>query len=1337
MRTNLYFCKCLLVLFILTAVFPKNIAYTSDFTVGEQSVKSDSWQFTVLSTGVAPDYLVDFCWKPFDNYGILIGSRAIKDAVAYRYSDNTDVFNEVYSAPDERLLSIDWNSTGDYAFVTSVSTAGGSNNVYVYDGITFTTVFSKPFITFYDVAFHPFENYALFVGTEYGSGVIYEYDGIELKKITIPFSVAPLNAVSWVYDGRYALIGGFGIILSYNRTGFTVISTVAVNWQDIDHHPHSVDALLVGFFDGGGGGVVQKYDGLSLIPVGTSANNLYGVCWKPSGSFALITGDGGCIFEYNGTGMNRLYLPLTTNLRKMDYLFPNTTNMRYCYPVITGSNGTVLKYRQNDADINAGAAEDYKTDAPNDFGNALELFLPHAFNGFLDTHDASDWYKFNVTIGDLIFINLSVPYSADYNIRLYDENHNIKAISAHTGLGVCENITFIADSTGGWRAEIYTQFGSGSYDVNFVSVCFTNVSVVLHAPNGFEKWTGGTYHEISWYITGGLPPYRIMIAYSVDFIHWLEITNISSYSEGYDTFKWQVPYENSTSVKVRINVTDKQLITSTDISDYNFTIDSTPPFVDCVSPSDYGVDVDLNAPLIITFSEPMNTTSCEISFEITPDPGGWHWSWDKNNITMTGLHNLFEPGETYFCKITKSAKDSSEPGNYMLSEFEWKFTTLHANISVVVEYPNGFENFTVNTTQTIRWYAEGGYGELHIKLQYSTAGKDGKYSVIADELPNTGEYNWLIPDIPTSYNCFLKVTATDTLGRECSDISDTNFTIYHPVKPPDNPPEVIVFLPTGGETLLNNSKYTIKWFATDDYELPPKPITIFLQTIEEDTTQQIIAANIQNRGYYDWYLNTTSEICYINISCVDTSGQVGFDKSEKFEIIDPTADALPEVHLVQPCGGEELYGDEIYAIKWVATDDKPLPDYPIEIFYTSNNGRSWKDIAIGIQNTGVFYWQVPNVNAECYVKVLCRDITGKASVAVSNSTFKIVMRTLERIEINPGRIDYIHIKQKQQFIAKGFDSRGNEIKYLDFKWSLSDTKIGTITDDGLLITGTTEISGFVYVTANYGGKSVRATAMVNVSALIVNIEYVEIIPDSAFIEVDETLELFAQAYTADGKTVGGVFYNWSVVPDIGVINPRYEQFVTFTSTRVGKCIVEVTAYHMGVEKYGYATVYVGIYDTEPPQIRITSTKIIRLDAENKFVITTRITDDMGIVGAYLCYRADEKSAFLKMPMQLVSGNSTDGTWKYEFTIPSGWNKIFYYVNATDGINYNETLIQMIEVPAEKIRVEEEKCILCLYLPVILCAAVISIAAAILVYLYYTTRVKKVRKVRKKSRKKHT
>ncbi|MCK5559153.1 MAG: Ig-like domain-containing protein, partial [Thermoplasmata archaeon] len=129
------------------------------------------------------------------------------------------------------------------------------------------------------------------------------------------------------------------------------------------------------------------------------------------------------------------------------------------------------------------------------------------------------------------------------------------------------------------------------------------------------------------------------------------------------------------------------------------TIDFTPPKISATMPVNGTIGITLNANVVVTFSEAMDTNS--IAFTCTPNPGGWAAIWSGGNSIVTYTHDLFTSFTNYTFHIT-AAKDLA--GNDLIAGTipnPWPFKTKDAlSPSIISTFPqNGSAN--VATTSNI------------------------------------------------------------------------------------------------------------------------------------------------------------------------------------------------------------------------------------------------------------------------------------------------------------------------------------------------------------------------------------------------------------------------------------------------------------------------------------------------------------------------------------------------------------------------------------------------------------------------------------------------------------
>ncbi|MEO0141385.1 MAG: VCBS repeat-containing protein [candidate division WOR-3 bacterium] len=74
-------------------------------------------------------------------------------------------------------------------------------------------------------------------------------------------------------------------------------------------------------------------------------------------------------------------------------------------------------------------------------------------------------------------------------------------------------------------------------------------------------------------------------------------------------------------------------------------------------------------------------------------------------------------------------------------------------------YPRGGERFYGGGVRFIDWYCAVPYGAATVSLAISTSGPGGPWTNIATGLPNSGRFQWRVPQTPSS-NCYIRYIAT-------------------------------------------------------------------------------------------------------------------------------------------------------------------------------------------------------------------------------------------------------------------------------------------------------------------------------------------------------------------------------------------------------------------------------------------------------------------------------------------------------------------------------------------------------------------------------------------------
>ena len=149
--------------------------------------------------------------------------------------------------------------------------------------------------------------------------------------------------------------------------------------------------------------------------------------------------------------------------------------------------------------------------------------------------------------------------------------------------------------------------------------------------------------------------------------------------------------------------------------------------------------------------------------------------------------------------------------------------------------------------------------------------------------------------------------------------------------------------------------------------------------------------------------NVNSDQCLVRVLGRDRELKVGVDTSDSvFSIVADSSKSLETVSQDSDGGksetsssnyirGESLIGGHYYTITWYALDDiTPTYDLKIVLYFSSDGGSNWSEIASLSNNYGAYYWQAPNLTSnKCMIKLHVIDANSKTGVAVSASVFTI------------------------------------------------------------------------------------------------------------------------------------------------------------------------------------------------------------------------------------------------------------------------------------------------------------------------------------------------------------
>jgi hypothetical protein len=283
--------------------------------------------------------------------------------------------------------------------------------------------------------------------------------------------------------------------------------------------------------------------------------------------------------------------------------------------------------------------------------------------------------------------------------------------------------------------------------------------------------------------------------------------------------------------------------------------------------------------------------------------------------------------------------------------------------------PNGGEIFGAKRQTIVRWTAhDPNLAPAGVVVEVSPGASADDWVVVAKDLPNTGTYNWDL--MASSGQAFrVRVLVRDLAGNLGLDASDKPFTID------GLPPDLKVL----GPAAANRVPVPVEVHATDLGGAGLAKLTL----------------HVTRDGGQTWEKAVDDEDLRSPILFQDLDGAYGLRLSGHDRVgnavapprpgTPPQATLLldrtkPEVKLLAPVGGGVL-GGRATEIRWSAADNVGLPEGAIALHYSDDGGKTWKEIAREIKNTGVAAWTPPaGPLGDARVRVTATDGAGNAAM---------------------------------------------------------------------------------------------------------------------------------------------------------------------------------------------------------------------------------------------------------------------------------------------------------------------------------------------------------------------
>ncbi|MCP5047569.1 MAG: hypothetical protein GY940_10380 [bacterium] len=293
-----------------------------------------------------------------------------------------------------------------------------------------------------------------------------------------------------------------------------------------------------------------------------------------------------------------------------------------------------------------------------------------------------------------------------------------------------------------------------------VSGLWQQPSISVTSPNGGEVWQRATTQTITWTTTGTVG--NVKIQYSkTGGSGW---TTIKTTTPNTGTYQWNLPNLTNTQDDCLVRITEAGG-TLTDSSDALFTIFREPKIT--VKNPNGGEVLVSNQTYTITWTNAGTMDFAMLDYSID---NGVTWLSIVPSTLDTGSYNWVVPDQG--ANFTECLVRVSDLTGIYSDVSNNTFTISAVQPSITVTSPNGGEVWLRGSTQTITWTSTGYIGD--VKIQLSKSGGSG-WSTIKTTAPNTGSYQWKLPNVTnTKDQCLIRVVAK---SGSAEDSSDAVFTI--------------------------------------------------------------------------------------------------------------------------------------------------------------------------------------------------------------------------------------------------------------------------------------------------------------------------------------------------------------------------------------------------------------------------------------------------------------------------------------------------------------------------------------------------------------------------------
>ncbi|MGE5342380.1 MAG: Ser-Thr-rich GPI-anchored membrane family protein [Candidatus Omnitrophota bacterium] len=382
-----------------------------------------------------------------------------------------------------------------------------------------------------------------------------------------------------------------------------------------------------------------------------------------------------------------------------------------------------------------------------------------------------------------------------------------------------------------------------------------------------------------------------------------------------------------------------------------------------------------------------NSVTDPIRIKLSTD-GGTNFTTVADNLTNTGSYTWTVPNvKSTNCLLKVLAiNQDGLPAGISASTFQIGETPVSSGITVTA--PGSGAKLSGGSTYTIKWTSTGVSDPIRIRL--STDGGTNYDTVITSSTPNTGSYNWTVPNI-TASNCKVKVLAFNAAGSPYNYSSGV-FSIA----PGTAKPTITFAKPTAGENVGGGCTYNVQWTSSAKFDY------VQIELLNNGVSSSITTSAPDN-GSYAWNvpnITVSGNKARLWIKGYSATNGNNIDYSEYFNI----QKLAGTITVTSPNGGESWPQSSTQTITWTHSGSVSST---VNVFYSTDSGSTWKSIVSGVSNSGTYQWAVPSDVKSDYALVKIADTSNSSLADSSDRVFSL--GGVKQIVLNKSSLNFGYV----------------------------------------------------------------------------------------------------------------------------------------------------------------------------------------------------------------------------------------------------------------------------------------------------------------------------------------